>query len=121
VMVLGLPGDRRDEDLIATFKATLPFVDEYVLSDERDRRGREVMEIPRLMQSHLPADKPHELAANQREAIQKGWKRVKPGDRLIIIADKVDEAIEIAGTLAISNDDDGECVYPVSVEYTKSW
>ncbi|MFY0577027.1 hypothetical protein ACN28S_24370 [Cystobacter fuscus] len=43
---------------MATFKASLPFVDEYVLHDLKDRCERAVMEVPRLMSSCLTDDTP---------------------------------------------------------------
>ena len=39
VMMLTLPGDRPDDDLIATMRTTLPAVDEYVLYDSAERRA----------------------------------------------------------------------------------
>ena len=38
-VMLGLPGDRRDEDLLATMQETRSFADEYVLFDLTHRRG----------------------------------------------------------------------------------
>src|SRR6185369_9540003 len=49
VMALTLPGDRRDEDLIATLNATFPFANEYVLQDQEDLRGRPPMAVPNLL------------------------------------------------------------------------
>lgn len=112
VMVVGLPGDRRDEDLIATFEATLPFVDEYVLHDlKHDQRGREKNEIPLMMRSRIPDGRPNEFAEDQNDGILKAWKKLKPGDRLVILADEVDESYETLKML--SEGKDGECAYPL--------
>lgn len=113
VMVIGLPGDRRDDDIRETIEATLPFVDEYILHDNEDLREREKDEIPRLMQSCLPDDKPSEILVDQHRGVLKGWQRVQPGDRLIIIADIVDKTSAVLQTLAEAKGD-STCVSPVT-------
>jgi cyanophycin synthetase len=117
VMVLTLPGDRRDEDLIATTEATIPFVDSYVLYQDADPRGRDQDEIPKLIRSHLPAKVPCKFAADRRQAILKAWRKVQPGDRLIVIYDEnVDEVVEILHTLAKSVTEDAACDSPLILE-----
>ena len=100
VLVMGLPGDRRDEDLCATLDATLSFAAEYVLYDLDDRRGRAPTEAPRLLQSRLPAYVPSTIEPRQDTAIMQGWQRVQPGDRLVVIVDKVEEAIAAVQVLS---------------------
>ena len=56
VMMLTLPGDRRDADLRATMAATRFYVDEYVIYDTTDRRGRAEGEIMHLLATFLPPD-----------------------------------------------------------------
>jgi cyanophycin synthetase len=114
VMVLGLPGDRRDKDLIATASATVPFVDEYVLHDLLDRRGRAPNEVPQLLKSRLPGNIPMEFADNQHEAVHKAWRRVRPGDRLVVIADEVDDALEAIRSLSSCAEEDAACESPLS-------
>ena len=110
VMVMGLPGDRRDEDLIATGVATLPVADHYVLHDIEDLRGRRALEVPQLLKSALNLDGRCEIVASSDEAIRRGWQRVKPGDRLLIIADEVDSALQTLQSLARAVDDYGSCI-----------
>jgi cyanophycin synthetase len=116
VMLLALPGDRRDDDLRATVEATIPYVDEYVLYDLADRRGRAKNEVPRLLRGQLLAGTLCVYAANQADAMRKGWRRVHPGDRLILIVDKADEAIDGARALAEPVADDAACVAPIALE-----
>jgi cyanophycin synthetase len=110
-MVIGLPGDRRDEDLLATVQETLPVVDEYVLHDLKNLRGREEFEVPRLMQSCLRPGTPSHFATDQREGILLAFQKMQPGDRLVIIADIVDEALEVIQALA---EVEGACEAPVT-------
>jgi cyanophycin synthetase len=112
LMAIALPGDRRDEDLLATFQATLPFVDEYVLYDLKDRRGRAVLELPQLMKSCLPPGTPFLFAQDQREAILRAFQRTRPGDRMVVIADIVEEALEVLEALS-EVDEDASCENPV--------
>jgi cyanophycin synthetase len=110
VMVLGLPGDRRNEDLLETFRATFEFADAYVIHDLADLRERAPGEVPELLRTVCPPSAPLEVAADQREAIQRAWAHVGPGERLLVIADTVDSALEYLqslpkdGTTAIDED-----------------
>lgn len=113
VMVLGLPGDRRDHDLLATMDATLPFVDEWILHDLGDRRGREPDALPHLLATHVPEGKPYHIAENQHVAVFAAWKLCKPGERLIIIADVVDEALETMRQLTDMINQDADCETPL--------
>jgi cyanophycin synthetase len=112
-MVIGLPGDRRDRDLIATFSASFPFVSEFVIHDLINRRGRGENEVPILLRARLPANVPSQIAPNQSEAVQLAWHRVQPGERLVIIADEVDDALHILESLS-SHDEDAACVSPLA-------
>jgi cyanophycin synthetase len=118
VLVLGLPGDRRDEDLQAAIVATRTFADAYVLHDLRDRRERAAYEVPRLLYRDLPAHIPCISAPDQPAAIQRAWDSVQRGDRLIVIADIVEESLQTLHTLAegASAATEVPCPEPVMLE-----
>lgn len=113
-LVVGLPGDRRDEDLIATIKTTVPYVDRYILHDLQDQRERQPGEVPLLLRQHLPDEAECHFAANQREAVYKAWAHVQPGDGLIVIADLVDETIAVLRNLTSPLAEDAACTLPLS-------
>jgi cyanophycin synthetase len=113
---MGLPGDRRDEDLLATLEATLPFTDEYILYDLADRRGRAPGKVPQLLCDHLPAGRPRAFAANEREDLLLGWQRARQGERLVVIINLVDESIEQLNALMASAREDAECIDPIIQE-----
>jgi cyanophycin synthetase len=113
LVVIGLPGDRRDQDLVASIKATTLFAHGYVLYDLADRRGRAEHEVPRLLQSGLPAHTPCELASNEHDAILRAWDRVRPGDRLVVILDDVDRSLQtlrMLSSLKPVAEEDGSCL-----------
>jgi cyanophycin synthetase len=116
VMSFTLPGDRRDEDLIESTRATLTYVDAYVIYDSEDRRGRNVNEVAELMCQQLPPDVSCSTARGQHEGIHLAWSQVKPGERLIVICDEIDESLAILHSLAKSIDDDWACVNPLIAE-----
>jgi cyanophycin synthetase len=108
VMTLGLPGDRRDEDLIATVRTIAPVADALVLYDLRHRRGRAPGEVPALLARHVPETESVTTAADQASGITAAWRQARPGDRLVVIADEVDEGIELVHALAADAAASGE-------------
>jgi hypothetical protein len=72
-----------------------------------------------LMCQQLPPDVVCSTSVGQHEGIHMAWGQVKPGDRLIIICDEVDESLEILHSLAKSIDEDRACVNPLIAESVK--
>lgn len=116
VMSLTLPGDRRDEDLIASTQATVSYVDEYVVYDSIDLRGRQPGEAPQIMCGQLPPGVPCTVVTGQRDGILQAWQRTQPGERLIIICDEVDDALEVLHSITRSIGEDSACVNPLVEE-----
>jgi cyanophycin synthetase len=116
VLVVGLPGDRRDEDLVATIAAIRPIAETFVLYDLADLRGRAPRELPTMLSQSVLADQPCVFASNQREAIERGWQRVRPGDRLLVIVDEVEAAIEQVQSLRQAIAHDAACLTPIARE-----
>jgi len=113
VMVIGLPGDRRDSDLAASIDATLPYVDQYILYDLGDRRGRASNEVPTLLAARVPSEKPCTIVKDEHEAVFVGWKLCKPGDRLLIIADVVNDTLVTLRQLTESLLNEADCEAPL--------
>jgi cyanophycin synthetase len=93
VCVLAAPGDRRDEDIraIARIAAkTFEFV--YIKRDD-EPRGRGPREVPELIQDELIAAgmtaAQCEIIIDEQEAIDTALAKSKPGDLLLVFADKV--------------------------------
>ncbi|GAB4517210.1 MAG: cyanophycin synthetase [Anaerolineae bacterium] len=109
MLVVGLPGDRRDEDLIASIQATSSAVNTYILHDLHDLRERLPGEVPQLLAGSLPEHVHYELVRDQQEAIERAWCLLHPGERLMIIADVVDEAIAMLKQVRERERDEGAC------------
>ncbi len=99
-MVIGLPGDRRDNDLVEAICATRSYVDGYIVRDDSDRRGRAKREIFRLARKSLTRGVPAMYVGSERDAIQKALNVVQPGERLIIIVDKIENALNVLDSLS---------------------
>jgi cyanophycin synthetase len=120
VLLFTLPGDRRDEDLRATLEATRPFADAYVLYDTLERRGRAEGEIPQLLSSWLPPDVPCVLAGGQQEGLALAWQQVRAGERLVLIADIVENAVHHLQELTSALEADAACVVQRGVRRVRS-
>lgn len=115
IMVLGLPGDRRNDDLLATMDVTVPYVDEYFFFDLPGLRGRAPHEVPNLLATRVPADISWTIAASQADGIQRAWERARPGDRLVLIVDDVDEGLTQVDALTGVASEDDPCLAPIAV------
>jgi cyanophycin synthetase len=109
ILAFTLPGDRREDDLRATTEATLGFADAVVVYDTHERRGRAPGEVPELLKSYLPDGVLAGQAPDQRGAITAAWQLVQPGDRLVLIADIVEDGLEQLQFLEASVNNDATC------------
>lgn len=116
VLVIALPGDRRNEDIYASIDATNTFADVYVLYELHNLRGRAEGEVLEMMRSRLPEDAECFYAPDQQAALLKGWQCAQPGDRLIFIIDEVDEVLPLVQSLVESVAADAACSAPISAE-----
>ncbi len=114
VMVLTLPGDRKNNELISTLSATLPFVDEYLLTQDKYLRGRTDGEVPALLKSHIPPNKLVHVYPDYMDAVRHAWNKVNPGDRLILIASGVDNLIEYVESLFKGAKEEILCDFPLN-------
>jgi cyanophycin synthetase len=113
VMLLALPGDRRDEDLIEALEMTRPYVDYYVFYDP-DRRGRRLNEVPELLTAHLAGSVPSEIATDKDDGSTRAWAATRSGDRLIVIVDLGDDVPTFLQNLAGSAAEDAHCDAPIA-------
>lgn len=92
VCVLGLPGDRRNEDIINAAKVVGTTFDHVIVRDDLDLRGRKPTEVAALIREGLLAAGMPEseivMCPVESEAIALAVAEAQPGDLVVYIADK---------------------------------
>lgn len=87
--VLGLPGDRRDEDLIRSIHQAMAFSDDIVVREDRDLRGRMPGETAKLIEDTLcqAGFKPEQIRVilPEAEAISQGIATAPPSSLVVIL------------------------------------
>jgi cyanophycin synthetase len=93
ICVLSAPGDRRDIDIQATADEAAGHFDHYVLKADDDRRGRDLQEVPQMLQKQLIKKgvlaSQITLIADEVEAVEGALKMAKEGDLLLIFGDDI--------------------------------
>jgi cyanophycin synthetase len=92
ICVIGLPGDRRDEDIRHAARIVGEHFDRVVVRDDFDLRGRRPGEVAEIIREGLQAGGLHESQIVHRpveeEAIGYAVSEGQPGDLIVYIADK---------------------------------
>jgi len=93
LVVAAMPGDRRNEDIVAAAKELAGHFDHFYLKPDDDRRSRTEMEVPTLLREILLSegvkDNQITLVANEVAAIDTALAAAKQGDLLVIFADEL--------------------------------
>lgn len=93
LVVAAMPGDRRNEDIVAASKELVGHFDHFYLKPDDDRRRREEMEVPTLMREVLLGegvkDSQITLVSNEVAAIDMALAAAQPGDLLVVFADEL--------------------------------
>ncbi len=91
VMVISVPGDRRDEDIRDSVAACLPHFTHFVCKADSNRRGRGDDEIPQLIRSYLLElgvdDSNITVIADEEPAVDHALSIAEAGDLVVITAD----------------------------------
>ncbi len=96
--VVGGPGDRRDEDLIALGRLSADIFDRIIVKEDDDTRGRPRGDAARLICQGIEECKPkhhYESILNETEAIQKGLDIATDGSLVVILPESVTRAIQL--------------------------
>jgi cyanophycin synthetase len=91
--VLAAPGDRRDEDIKAIARIAARAFDHIIVRRDDDTRGRGADEVPKiianeLLESGFPRAE-LQVIHDEQDATLAGLRAGRPGDLLLIFADKV--------------------------------
>lgn len=91
ILVIGLPGNRRDIDLRQSAAEAAKYWDLFVVHDDDDRRGRAPLEVPRIIEGALREAGVAEqniavTEAGEVESTEIGLRLARPGDLLVVLA-----------------------------------
>ncbi|WP_032097024.1 MULTISPECIES: cyanophycin synthetase [unclassified Alteromonas] len=92
-LVIAMPGDRRDEDIIESAKSVASTFDTFVCKADDDRRGRGFDEVPQLLKKTLMeqgvAEKDIEVIPSEEESIDAALASCHAGDLIVILGDNI--------------------------------
>ncbi|MEL6868341.1 MAG: cyanophycin synthetase [Pseudomonadota bacterium] len=93
IVTLAAPGDRRDEDINAIAETAAGHFDHYVLKADDNRRGRDLNEVPQMLQKILieqgVAAERIEIVSDEQQAIEHTLSIAQEGDLVVIFGDEV--------------------------------
>ncbi|NKB76552.1 MAG: cyanophycin synthetase [Gammaproteobacteria bacterium] len=91
MVVISVPGDRRDEDILESVKACLPHFTDFICKADNHRRGRGHDEIPQLLRRYLleqgVSDDRIQVIPDEVDAVEYALNAAEQGDLLVITAD----------------------------------
>jgi cyanophycin synthetase len=92
-IVMAMPGDRRNEDVVAVANITAKGFDSFICKADDDRRGRSHDEVPQMLKQTLLDAGINEaniqVIPSEENAVEQGLKDCKSGDLLIILGDNI--------------------------------
>ena len=99
VGVIGVPGDRSDENAVAIGEIAGKYFDYLYIKEDEDLRGRNPGEIAKLMEHGiLSAGKSKddiEIILSETQALKTAMSNGKPGDLIIVFYEKLDEILDV--------------------------
>lgn len=120
VCVIGLPGDRRDEDIRAAAYTVGQHYDRVIIRDDFDLRGRKAGEVARIIREGVIAGGLRESEIVERpveaEAIAFAVTEAQPGDLIVYIADKPEIAASYVESLRVAESQSRKGEPPVPAE-----
>ncbi len=92
-IVMAMPGDRRDEDIVEAAQIAAPGFDSFICKADDDRRRRGHDEVPQLLKKSLMEAGVKEgaiqIIPSEFDAVEKGLQDCQKGDLLIILGDNI--------------------------------
>lgn len=92
-IVMAMPGDRRDEDIVEAARICATGFDEFICKADDDRRRRGFDEVPKMLQQSLlaagvTADQ-IQIIPSEIEAVEFALNASEPGDLVIVLGDNI--------------------------------
>ncbi|MGB9791477.1 MAG: glutamate ligase domain-containing protein, partial [Thermacetogeniaceae bacterium] len=97
--VIGVPGDRGDEQIVAAGEVAGSGFDELFIKEDRDLRGRAPEEVARLLykgarRGGMPPSLLH-IIPDEIAAVKEALKRACPGDVVVVFYEKLEPVMEV--------------------------
>ena len=93
ILVLGAPGDRRDEDVAEMCRIAARSFDHVILREDDDARGRDAGQLTELMHGELVSAgmgrDQIEILNEESKAVDHALKSAQRGDLLLVLADQI--------------------------------
>ena len=97
--IIGVPGDRRDEDLRNIGELSGASFDKILIKEDKDLRGRKTLEVAKILRESalkVKTDKNNiEIIANEEEALKNAIINAKSGDVIVVFFEKLDPLVEL--------------------------
>jgi cyanophycin synthetase len=96
--VFGLPGDRADEILEASAEAVARYFDKLVVRDDLDLRGRQVGEVPELVEAVVKEKYPKvicEKIVDERVAVENVLDHIQANEIVLVLYDSFEVAMPL--------------------------
>ena len=93
VVVLAMPGDRRDEDILAVARRAAKSFDHFICRRDDGRRGRGEDEVPQLLRKTLiengVSEDRIEIVVAEQDAVNHALNLCVPGDLVLMLCDNI--------------------------------
>lgn len=99
VGIIGVPGDRRDQNIVKVGEIAAGFLDNIIIKEDEDKRGREIGHVAKLLEEGIVSTNFNkallEVILDEGEAFKRGLDLARPGDLIIIFFEQYAPLMEI--------------------------
>lgn len=109
VGIIGVPGDRKDSNIIEVGKVAGSFFNYIYIKEDLDKRGRAPFEVAKLLEEGVNISKnkklKYEIVLDEKDALNIAIENSSPGDVIIIFFEKYEPLLELIKEKQKSNSD----------------
>jgi cyanophycin synthetase len=94
--IIGVPGDRRDQDIVAIGELAAEIFDEIIIRHDINGRGRTKEEVTELLLQgirHNKYNKPVRIVSDEKEALESALHTAPPGSLIFVSCENVHEVL----------------------------
>lgn len=114
VGVIGVPGDRKDEDVLRIGELAGRSFDRLIIKEDRELRGRDPLEVANLLQKgaiQSGMDKQHiEIIPEETEALENAMSKACKGDLICVFFEKLEPLVEVVNAFKSKDCEDSPSV-----------